>query len=447
MNFLIFLGEISFLVLIGFFLIFTLYNRREREEKAFRSSLIILLGLITVNVFFLIMPGILRNLLFLTVFLVTLAAFFIICFSSTPSGNIEFIGEKKRVDERDTIFARFELKERSNNYNDYYNRRSEYKDIDDEIRTLPDILAPEHMKKDPVLFSLTAAEDGYLKHHVKLVNGDVKSDKMEFSPFDNTRTVKNIVKYLGGDICGVCELDRNYVYSHVGRGPEPFGMEIELKHKYAIVFAIEMDVDMIAASPKPPVIVETEKKYVEIAKVSVIVADLIRRMGYDARAHIAGSNYQAMLPPLGWRAGLGEIGRIGILITEKYGPRVRLGLITTNLPLTPDSSKNFGVQDFCKNCKKCANNCPAQAIPYGDKTEENGALKWVLNREGCYRFWRKAGTDCAMCLYVCPYSKPQNWFHDSVRKLVNQSSNAQKVSLWADDYFYGANPLPKEPPF
>ena len=95
MNFLIFLGEISFLVLIGFFLIFTLYNRREREEKAFRSSLIILLGLITVNVFFLIMPGILRNLLFLTVFLVTLAAFFIIYFSSTPRGNIEFIGEKK----------------------------------------------------------------------------------------------------------------------------------------------------------------------------------------------------------------------------------------------------------------------------------------------------------------------------------------------------------------
>jgi reductive dehalogenase len=210
---------------------------------------------------------------------------------------------------------------------------------------------------------------------------------------------------------------------------------------------MEMDLDMIATSPKPPVIVETEKKYVEIAKVSVIVANLIRRMGYEARAHIAGSNYQAMLPPLGWRAGLGEIGRIGILITENYGPRVRLGLITTTLPLNPDSSKYFGVQDFCKKCKKCANNCPAQAIPYNDKTEENGALKWVLNREGCYRFWRKAGTDCAMCLYVCPYSKPQNWFHDSVRKLVSQSSTAQRVSLWADDYFYGINPLPKEPPF
>ena len=407
----------------------------------------ILLILIAVNVLFLTMPDLLRNLLFLTVFLLTAAAFFLIYFSSIPSGNIEFIGEKKRVDERDTIFARFELEKQKTNYKSYYNRKPEYQAIDDEIRTLPDILTPEHTKKDPVLFTLAAAEDHYLKQHLELVSGNINPDKMEMSPFDNTRKIKKIIHYLGADICGVCELDQYYVYSNVGRGPEPYGSEVVLKHKYAIVFGIEMDFDMIATSPKPPVIVETEKKYVEIAKISVMAADYIRRLGYEARAHIAGSNYQAILPPLGWRAGLGEIGRIGILITEKFGPRVRLGLITTNLPLSPDSSRAFGVQDFCKMCKKCANNCPGQAIPYDDKTEENGVMKWVLNREACYRFWRKAGTDCAMCLFVCPYSKPQNWFHDSVRKLISRSSTAQKISLKADDYFYGANPIPREPPF
>lgn len=446
MNLLIFLGEISFIVLVGFFSVFTIYNYREREEKAFRSSLLILLSLITINVFFLIMPGLLKNLLFLTVFLATLGAFLILYFSSRPSGHVEFIGEIKKVDERDTIFSRFELKKNTGKYGDYYNRKPEYKAIDDEIRTLPDILTAEHLKKDPILFSLAAAEDDFLKHQINLASGAVNPQKMECSPFDITRTIKKLVTYLGGDICGVCELDQNYVYSFVGRGPEPYGKEIDLEHKFAILFAMEMDPDLIAASPKPPVIVETEKKYVEVAKVAVIAADFIRRLGYDARAHIAGSNYQAMLPPLGWKAGMGEIGRMGILITEKYGPRVRLGLITTNLPLSPDSPRVFGVQNFCGNCKKCAANCPAQAIPYGDKTEENGVLKWVLNRELCYSFWRKAGTDCAMCLYVCPYSKPQNWFHDSVRKLNSQSLSAQKLSLWADDYFYGTNPLPKKPP-
>lgn len=401
----------------------------------------------TANILVLILSGVLRNLLFLTVFLATSSALFILYFSSKSVGSIELTGEMKRIDERDTIFARFDLEKNSDEYNAYYNRRPNYKDTDDDIRTLPDILTPAHQKKDPVLFTLAAAEDDYLKKHVEHVTGDVGPEKMELSPFDNTRLVKNIIRYLGGDICGVCELDQNYVYSHVGRGPEPYGLEIQLKHKYAVVFAVKMDIAMIAASPKASVIVETEKKYVEIAKVSIVAADLIRRMGYDARGHIAGSNYQAILPPLGWLAGIGEIGRLGVLITEEYGPRVRLGLITTDLPLTPDAPRAFGVQDFCMTCKKCANNCPAQAIPFGEKTEENGVMKWVMNREECYRFWRKAGTDCAMCIYVCPYSKPQNWFHDSIRKLIKRSTAAQKVSVWADDYFYGSNPIPKEPPF
>lgn len=447
MNFSIFLGEISFLVLIGFFSVFTLYSWKEKQGKAFWTSLKVMLGLIVLNVIFLIMSGPFRNILFLSVYLATLAAFFVIYFSSIPSGDIKFIGEKNKVDERDTIFARFELPRNHADYSSYYNRRAEFRSMDDEIRKLPDILTPEHTKKDPMLFCLAAAEDDYLKQHLELVSGTVHPGKMELSPFENTRTVKNILTYLGADICGVCELDQDYVYSHVGRGPEPYGSEICLKHKYAIAFAIEMDLDMIATSPKAPVIVETEKKYVEIAKISVIAADHIRRMGYDARAHIAGSNYQAILPPLAWQAGIGEIGRIGILITQSFGPRVRLGLITTDLPLTPNSPQIFGVQDFCNICKKCAENCPAQAIPSKEKTEENGVLKWVLNREACYRFWRRAGTDCAMCLYVCPYSKPKNWFHDSVRKLISKSATAQKISLWADDYFYGVHPLPKESPF
>jgi reductive dehalogenase len=270
---------------------------------------------------------------------------------------------------------------------------------------------------------------------------------MELSPYDNTRHIRNILNYFGSDTCGISELDQSYVYSHVGRGPERYGSEIKLLYKYAIVFALPMDLRMIAASPKLPVYVETERKYLEVGKIALILSDFIRRMGYQARAHISGSNYQAILPPLGWKAGIGEIGRMGILITEKYGPRVRLGLVTTNMPLSSSSPRIFGVQDFCQKCQKCAANCPAQAIPYDDKTEENGALKWTINREGCYQFWRKAGTDCAMCIYVCPYSKPNNTFHNFVRDTISRSFTAQKVALWADDYFYGKNPLPKDPPF
>ena len=153
-----------------------------------------------------------------------------------------------------------------------------------------------------------------------------------------------------------------------------------------------------------------------------------------------------MLPPLAWLAGLGELGRLGILITSKYGPRARLGLITTDLPLVEDKSKKFGIQNFCQKCQKCARNCPAQAIPYEEKKEENGVLKWGLDREECYKYWRKAGTDCALCIYVCPYSKAHNAFHTFVRRMAQNSSAGQSLSVWADDFFYGRTPLRRKSP-
>jgi len=447
MNFWVFIGEIAFLAILLFFFYFSLFSAREKEEKAFRRSLLFFLLLLTINfaIFFLFGP--LRNILFLATFFLVLTVVFLIYFSNEPRSEIKIKGEQKKIDERDTIFARFEYNEETQVYKDYYERKPELMIRDDEIRKLPDLLSPEHMKKDPVLYTLIAAERALLKPYLNRVTGKENPEKIELSPFDNTRYIRSIINYLGSDTCGICEMDQNYVYSHVGRGPEPYGSEINLSHKYAIVFALPMDLSMIAASPKPAVYVETEKKYLEAGKIALIMSDVIRRMGYKARAHIAGSNYQAILPPLGWKAGIGEIGRVGILITEKYGPRVRLGLVTTDLPLSPNSPKIFGVQDFCQKCQKCAINCPAQAIPLGDKTEENGALKWVINREGCYHFWRKAGTDCAMCIYVCPYSKPNNSFHNFVRDTISRSYIAQKVAVWADDYFYGRNPLPKDPPF
>jgi ferredoxin len=409
--------------------------------------LLFFLLLLTINFAFFFLPGSVRNFLFLVAFVLGLVSAFVIYFSQEPRTDIRITGEPNKIDERDTIFARFESNEKTQNYKDYYTRKPELKSRDDEIRKLPDLISPENRKKDPALYTLIDAEVSFLKPYLNKVTNQVNPDKTELSPFDNTRNIRSIINYFGAETCGICEVDQSYVYSHVGRGPEPYGSEIDLQHKYAVVFALPMDLKMIAAAPKPPVYVETERKYLEVGKISLLVSDFIGKMGYSARAHIAGSNYQAMLTPMGWKAGLGEIGRIGILITERYGPRVRLGLVTTDMPLSVNSSKIFGVQDFCQKCRKCADNCPAQAISHGEKTEENGALKWVINREACYQFWRKAGTDCAMCIYVCPYSKPTNIFHNFIRNTISRSTMAQKVAVWADDYFYGKNPLPKDPLF
>ena len=446
MNIYILVGGVSLVILICFCFLFALYSLLEKEKRALWRSSIVLFVLIIIGLIFSHIEPPLKDWLFGIIFILLFLDLVILLFSPLKRKSTEIVGKQKKVDERDIIFARFEYEEGTNIYEEYYSRRPEYKKIDDEIRKIPDILSPPHLEKNPLLSALASAEFDFLEHQITQVSGKENREKSQLSPSENTRIIKEIIKYLGSGLCGISSLDQAYVYSHVGRGPEQYGEEINLEHKYAIAFALEMDLGMVAAAPKEPVIVETGKKYVEAAKISVIVADFIRRLGYPARAHIAGSNYQAMLPPLAWLAGLGELGRLGILITSKYGPRARLGLITTDLPLVVDKSKKFGIQNFCQKCQKCARHCPAQAIPYGEKTEENGVMKWVLNREECYRFWRKAGTDCAVCIYVCPYSKSDNAFHRFIRKMTENSSAAQSFSIWADDLFYGRTPLRRKSP-
>ena len=435
-------GKIVFAAYILFFLIFSFFNLKEKEWRAFARSTSFTFCLIILGAIFLLIIPEKQAWLFVGILVISIGFSFWLLFSPRPRSDIQQTGVPDKIDERDVIFARFDLKENSPHFQDYYSRKEEYKQIDKDIRKLPDILTSPHIQKDPVFFSLAAAEFDVLEQQLDQVTGPLSSEKWEYSPQENTRMIKNIIRYLGAQDCGICELDQAYVYSHVGRGPEPYGQEIKNSHRFAVLFTVEMDFNMIAAAPKPPVIAETAKQYVESAKISLIGASYIRRMGFPARPHIAGSNYQIMLTPLAYMAGLGELGRMGILITEKYGPRIRLGAITTDMPLITDNPKTFGVQDFCQNCKKCATNCPSKAIPMDDKTEENSVMKWVIQREECYRFWRKSGSDCSRCIYVCPYSKPDNFFHGFIRKVASSSSAGQLLSTHCDDLFYGHYPKP-----
>ncbi|HFD39163.1 MAG TPA: 4Fe-4S dicluster domain-containing protein, partial [Anaerolineae bacterium] len=143
----------------------------------------------------------------------------------------------------------------------------------------------------------------------------------------------------------------------------------------------------------------------------------------------------------------GEIGRMGLLMTPDLGPRVRLGIVTTDLPLVADGrAVDPSVLDFCRICAKCADNCPVRAIPRGDRQEIDGVLRWRIKQEICYRYWCTTGTDCARCMAVCPYSHPDSVLHNLVRWAVRRSGAARRAVLRLDDLFYGAKPKPKAPP-
>jgi epoxyqueuosine reductase QueG len=184
-------------------------------------------------------------------------------------------------------------------------------------------------------------------------------------------------------------------------------------------------------------VAESARQYVESAKIAVQIASMIRGLGYPARAHIDG-NYRVIAPLVARDAGLGEIGRIGILMTPRLGPRVRLGVVTTNLPLeVDDPTDDLSVIDFCSVCKKCAEACPSRSIPFDGREPIDGGHRWAIDADSCFRYWNAIGTDCGLCMTVCPYSHPDNLAHNAVRGAIRRSGAARRAALRLDHLFYG----------
>ena len=365
-----------------------------------------------------------------------------------PIGRVERDKEepRTRIDERDIMFARARLEPGTRNYEDYYTQHPERKAGDDKSRSLPGILSPESSEVNPLVFGATDATFEYIERLHDAVNGPVASEQKVFEAGPGTGYIKGLARYWGARDVGITELKPYHVYSHIGRGKGAYGDPITLDHRYAIAFTVEMDRQLVGTAPAAPTILESAHQYGSAAAIAVQLGNLIRSMGYPARAQING-NYRVVAPLVARDAGLGEIGRMGLLMTPELGPRVRLGVVTTDLPLLPDSPGHApSVLDFCQACKKCADTCPVRAIPTGDREEIDGALRWRIDQEVCYRYWCVTGTDCARCMALCPYSYPDTPMHNMVRWAAQHSGAARRTVIWMDRVFYGPAPAPKPAP-
>ena len=427
-------------ILLGF-AAFALTSVREREWRAARVAtvLAILGSLPFIAAAFLPSPAQLVVLGALaTVTLAVVVAWFLPVGSSIPESG----RPKRRVDERDIMFARARLRPGSEEFNSYYAMRPENREEDDRTRSLPGLLSPEAPLAEPVAFGSAKASFAMTEALRDEVDGPVAPGLLEQSAAEATASIKGFALRHGACDVGVTQLQPYHVYTHIGRGTGTWGDPIELDHRWAIAFTVEMDHSTMRSAPAAPVVAESARQYVESAKIAVQLAELIRSLGYPARAHIDG-NYRVIAPLVARDAGLGEIGRMGILMTPRLGPRVRLGVVTTDLPLTPDpSGQDLTMLDFCTICKKCAENCPTKSIPFGDREPIDGGLRWTLDAESCFRFWNAVGTDCGRCMTVCPYSHPDNAAHNLVRWAIGSSGVARRGALQLDDLFYGRHPRP-----
>jgi ferredoxin len=192
-----------------------------------------------------------------------------------------------------------------------------------------------------------------------------------------------------------------HYYSRRGRSARTYGLPVDPAHKFGIVFAVEMDKEMVFRAPQLAESIAVTRGYIEAAVVGMVLSYYIRELGYDARNHMDG-DYLVIAPLVAWDAGLGEIGRSGLLVTREFGPRVRLGVVTTNMNLLVDAPAPFGVAELCGECDRCVRTCPGKAIPAGAGDILGGVEVWRINPEACYRHWRRLGSDCGICVASCP---------------------------------------------
>ncbi|MCK4772403.1 MAG: reductive dehalogenase [Candidatus Latescibacteria bacterium] len=252
-------------------------------------------------------------------------------------------------------------------------------------------------------------------------------------------TVKHAALFYGASLAGIAELNPLWIYadhySPVRADRErviPVYVEgdrceragdawyIPGSMNRVISLAFEEDYFAIANSPGRLASAATGNGYSRMAVTASTLSDFIRALGYRA---IPAGNGLGLSIPIAVDAGLGQIGRLGLLMTPKYGPRVRLAKVITDMPLVPDSPIDFGVTQFCEACMVCAEQCPSGAITDGPRTWEGrspsnnpGVLKWHVEVEKCYDF---NGFSCSNCKRCCPFNKPNNsWLHRMIRQVI-----------------------------
>lgn len=257
---------------------------------------------------------------------------------------------------------------------------------------------------------------------------------IQLSPEEAARSVKKVAKFLGADLVGITKMDERWVdktWAHrqmplegpvvfddspVANITEDMTFHFPKSHQYVIALAFKQDLDVIRGGTTAVASSAVGQGYMKMGLVAYGLAEFLWGLGYQA---LPSGNDLAISGVYAVAAGMGELGRNGVIVTPEYGPNIRLAKVFTNLPMTTDKPRNFGVREFCTACKKCATLCPSASISTGEPTKEkacmsntSGVLKWPVNVETCFKFWNENGVDCANCVAVCPYTKDSSyWTH------------------------------------
>jgi reductive dehalogenase len=347
------------------------------------------------------------------------------------------VGELERFDERDNVQARNTLEPGSADYMEFYARHPEWEDRDAETRELSGRIAGHPLD---VLFFRQLVGGVVQRGREDQVNGPVAPQKFELSPERASEKIKGFARLLGANLVRIGPLNPAFVYTHIGKTwhdpARRYGAPIMLTHQHAISIAVSINPELIKNGPVLSMASEVMRVNNKLAMISTTLAGYIRSLGYPARAHIL-SNYQVLCIPIAIEAGMGELGRHGNMLTKEFGSSLKLTTVTTDLPLAHDRPVDIGADEFCRDCKICAERCPSKAISFGEKKAVHGVEKWAISGSACFKVSNETGMDCGICIASCPWTKPRTAFHRMATALAARKKKAGWWMSRAEKLIYG----------
>ncbi|MGT2910615.1 tRNA epoxyqueuosine(34) reductase QueG [Streptococcus cameli] len=106
------------------------------------------------------------------------------------------------------------------------------------------------------------------------------------------------------------------------------------------------------------------------------------------------------------RAGIGFIGKSGLVISKEFGSYMFLGELITNLEIEPDQPVDYG----CGDCNRCVDVCPTSCLIGDGSMNARRCLSFQTQDKGMMdlEFRKKIKTviyGCDICQICCPYNK------------------------------------------
>jgi epoxyqueuosine reductase len=215
----------------------------------------------------------------------------------------------------------------------------------------------------------------------------------------NNSKIETLCRQWGGSLLGVADL-RSFMREEILLSPELIN-----RHPFAISLGYHLSdaiLDDIEDRPTPLYFQHYQRVNILLDTLGLVLNDAIQDLGYEAIPIPASQlvDWQTQRGHLSHKhvaqaAGIGWIGRNNLLVHERYGARIRLLTVLTDLPLRVNTSP---VRD-CGSCRACLSVCPAGAIK--ERREDFDHLRCYEQLKLFSKTLRFSHNICGVCVKTC----------------------------------------------